>query len=246
MFARLCPAQAKDDQLQLTVLSCSAINSFSECVVERQWTSSSISGCYQSVPGTFSTKRRSRRTPQTPACSRLLWTASVDFTKCTALRASTLNRLAWDPRFSEVRVAGCKRHRYLHRVHTTRYTSNHLGVVNNIQQIRLCHTRTRSVVFTCSQFNNTTWCLMSAVSTWSMIRCLSSSRRLSHRRVRANAHHIVELAQTCISAFHLSCCTAVLRCVHRQQSIRQRAYHHVRSNGRRSPGMYARHRGRSF
>ena len=120
-FARLCPAQGKDDQLQQTVLSCSSSNSFQECVVERQWTSGSNS-CCQSVSGTFSTKRRSRQTPQIPACTRLLWTASVYFAKCTALHAATLNRLVWDPRFSKVRVAGCKRHI------GTWYTSTHLGV----------------------------------------------------------------------------------------------------------------------
>ena len=45
---------------------------------------------------------------------------------------------------------------------------------------------------------------MSVVSTWKMTRRSSSFRRLSHRGVRANDHHIVELAQTCIAAFAFS------------------------------------------
>ena len=113
------------------------------------------------VPGTFSTKRRSRQTPQTPACTRLLWTASVDFAKFIALHAGTLNRSVWDPRFSKVRAAGCKRHRYLVHIKPSRGMFRKLG----------CVTRTPSVVFTCSQFNNTIGGLTSVASTWRMMHC---------------------------------------------------------------------------
>ena len=62
----------------------------------------------------------------------------------------------------------------------------HQTISGYVQQVsRLCHKNTIRVVFTCSQFNNTIGGLMSVVSTWRMIRCPSSSRRLAHRRVRA-------------------------------------------------------------
>ena len=74
----------------------------------------------------------------------------------------------------------------------------------------------------------------------------SSSRRLPHRRVAQTLTAPSSSGKLVLflHLFHLfPRCRAVLRCVHRQQSMRQRAYHHVRSNGRRSPGMYARRTG---
>ena len=111
----------------------------------------------------FSTKRRSsRQTPQTPACTRLLWTASIDLAKFIALHAGTLNRSVWDPRFSKVRAAGCKRHsRCLVHIKPSRGMFSKLG----------CVARTPSVVFTCSHFNNTIGGLMSVASTWRMMHC---------------------------------------------------------------------------
>ena len=70
-------------------------------------------------PNAAADKRR--RLPHARGC---LWTASVDFAKFIALHAGTLNRSVWDPRFSKVRAAGCKRHRLI----GAWYTSNHLGV----------------------------------------------------------------------------------------------------------------------
>ena len=65
--------------------------------------------------------------------------------------------------------------------------------------------------------------------------------------------HIFELPQTCIYwcrwIFHRSRCAALQQCcccLQQQESMKQRTNHHLLWNGRRSPGMYARHTGRSF
>ena len=108
----------------------------------------------------------------------------------------------------------------------------------------MCHTNTISCLYLQSVQQHYRESHVCGVNTEDDVLFSSSSRRLPHRRVGANAHRIAELGQTCIvSAFHLPRCRAVLRCVRRQQSMRQRAYHHERSNGRRSPGMYARRTG---
>ena len=140
------------------------------------------------------TKGRSRQTPQTPACTRLLWTASVDFAKRTALRAGTLNLLVWDPHYSKVRVAGCKRHsldRNLFRVHGTTQT-----ILGYIQQIRLRHKNTASCLHLQSNQQHCRGSHVCGVNMEDDTQFSSLSRRLphrpstrkrsSHRRARAN------------------------------------------------------------
>ena len=96
-----------------------------------------------------------------------------------------------------------------------------------------CGTRRRSVVFPCSQFNKPHICGVHMEDDTPFRPRLGE---LPHRRVRANAYDdIVDLAQlvSVPLGFHRSRCT----CVHQQQSMKQRTYHHVRWNGCRSPGM---------
>ena len=169
---------------------------------DNEWASSSNGRCQKCVPGTFSTKRRSRQTPQTPACTRVLWTASIDLAKFIALHAGTLNRSVWDPRFSEVRAAGCKWHRYIPGTHQT--------ISGYVQQIRLCHKNTISCLYLQSVQQHYRGSHVYGVNMEDDALFSSSSRRLPHRRVGANAHRIVELGQTCIifSVFHLPRCRA--------------------------------------
>ena len=121
----------------------------------------------------------------------------------------------------------------------------HQTISGYVQQIRLCHKNTTSCLYLQPLQQHYRGSHVCGVNMEDDALFSSPSRRLPHRRAGANAHRIVKLGQTCIiSAFHLlPRCRTVLRCVHRQQSMRQRAYHHVRSNGRRSPSEYARRTG---
>ena len=166
-------------------------------MVERQWASSSNVCCKKSVQGTFSTKRLGENAADYR--TRLLWTASVDFAKCVALNTSTLNRLVWDPRFSKLRVAGCKRHI------GTWYTSNHLGVYSANSAVSQEHDQLSLLAVSSATLSRISclWCqhggryavviVVSAVATSS-----STRKRSSHRRAR----------ETCISAIHLYRCRA--------------------------------------
>ena len=122
--------------------------------------------------------------------------------------------------------------------------ATHQTISGYVQKIRLCHTNTISCLYFQSLQQHYWESHVCGVNMADDALFSSSSRRLPHRRVGANAHRMVELGQTCsVCAFHLPRCRGVLRCVRRQQSMRQRAYHHERSNRRRSPGMYARRTG---
>ena len=177
-------------------------------------------------------------TPQTPAWTRLLWTASVDFAKRTALHASTLVRWYGIPILQRYVVLGVKgimgiSTEYLVQTKPAWAVSQEYGLLS----LLAVNSTTLSGVpylWCVNMEDDTPFVLVSAFVTSS-----STRKRSSHRRARAN------LYCCCLGVFTVlsvqQCC-----CEHQPHTMKQRTHHHVRWNGCRSPGMYARHTGCSF
>ena len=129
--------------------------------------------------------QRHRQTPQTPVCTRMLWTASVAFAKRTALHASTLSLLVGLVILQRSVLPGVNGI----GIHTEYYLGHIQPSRGVIQQIRLCH-------------KNAVSCLH--------LQSIQQHHRGSHIcgvymkddtpfRPCLGARHIVELAQTLVT-----------------------------------------------